>query len=155
MNDIEKASRIRNSELAKSGLCNTPASTAHAASGFPAAIFAKRRIDRALPRWFQQRSRRAHAQATDPSSTGNAEEARLPNPIVAQLFRRIWRRDPHRSTYPSVLWASTGLQVSILGMGGYHLGTVGIQERRRITWSPKHSTMASIFSITPGSITRV
>ncbi len=126
MNDIEKASRIRNSELAKSGLRNIPASTAHQPPVSRRRFLQSAALTSAAA-VVPAASRKAHAQATYPSSTGNAEEARLPNPIVRNFSGEYGSAIPSFNV-PRRPMGSTGLQVSILGVGGYHLGTIGIQK---------------------------
>ncbi len=52
----------------------------------------------------------------------------LPNPIVPNSQGRYGDSTPAVSRCRSDPWASTGLQVSIIGVGGYHLGTVAGQQ---------------------------
>lgn len=70
----------------------------------------------------------AAAQATHPKSTGNPNEARLPNPIVPNFAGEYGGNSMPGFQIPRRAMGSTGLQVSILGMGGYHLGTAKSQE---------------------------
>jgi uncharacterized protein len=72
----------------------------------------------------------AEAQATYPKHTGHPAEAssNLPNPIVPNA-----PGDYNPSSIPDFQapmrpMGSTGLQVSILGMGGFHLGTASDQD---------------------------
>lgn len=64
----------------------------------------------------------AHAQATYPRSTGHPEEAALPNPIIPN-FDGAYGGPAADFQVPKRPMGNTGLQVSIIGMGGYHLGT--------------------------------
>jgi predicted aldo/keto reductase-like oxidoreductase len=64
------------------------------------------------------------AQATN-SEPGNT--SRLPNPIVANAPGGYGSSTPHFAV-PKRPMGSTGLQVSILGVGGYHIGTVSDQQ---------------------------
>ncbi|MGC1869862.1 MAG: aldo/keto reductase [Acidobacteriaceae bacterium] len=120
---MEKASRLRNSELATPGprtrgathkpavsrgrLLQTAAFTSAAAVVSPAT--------------------QARAQATYPRSSGNADEAQVPNPIVPNFPGEYGSATTSFQVLRRPM-GNTGLQVSILGMGGYHLGTVGIQK---------------------------
>jgi predicted aldo/keto reductase-like oxidoreductase len=65
----------------------------------------------------------SEAQATKP----NAPEGSLPNPIVPGAPGESGAPTPSFEV-PRRPMGSTGLQVSILGMGGYHLGTVPTQD---------------------------
>jgi aryl-alcohol dehydrogenase-like predicted oxidoreductase len=69
----------------------------------------------------------AHAQAVDAHGAAAQEEAKLPNPIVPN-FAGEYSAPTSDFEVPKRPMGSTGLQVSILGMGGYHLGTVSTQE---------------------------
>jgi len=69
--------------------------------------------------------REAHAQATS-HARANTEE-RLPNPIVPNFNGEYGGATPSFQV-PKRAMGSTGLQVSIIGMGGYHLGTVSTQD---------------------------
>ena len=70
----------------------------------------------------------AEAQATYPKGTGHPEEANLPNPIVPNYPGQYGAPSATPNfTCPKRPMGSTGLQVSILGMGGYHLGTASSQ----------------------------
>jgi aryl-alcohol dehydrogenase-like predicted oxidoreductase len=71
--------------------------------------------------------REAHAHATYPRGTGNTGETQLPNPIVPNFSGQYGNSTPAFAV-PRRPMGSTGLQVSIIGLGGYHLGTVGIQK---------------------------
>lgn len=64
----------------------------------------------------------ADAQATYPESTGHPSEASLPNPIVPNFDDEYGGSTPDFQV-PKRSMGSTGLQVSIIGLGGYHLGT--------------------------------
>src|SRR5438105_9965998 len=70
----------------------------------------------------------AEAQATYPRSSGNAAEANLPNPIVPNFSGQYGNGSLPQFECPKRPMGSTGLQVSILGVGGYHLGTVPTQD---------------------------
>jgi aryl-alcohol dehydrogenase-like predicted oxidoreductase len=72
--------------------------------------------------------REVYAQSTYPRSTGNADEVQLPNPIVPNFAGEYGNFSTQDFQVPKRPMGSTGLQVSIIGMGGYHLGTVGIQD---------------------------
>ncbi len=73
----------------------------------------------------------AAAQATYPYQTGKGAQSKMPNPIVPNFQGQY----PGMSAagagpsfqVPKRALGSTGLQVSILGMGGFHLGTVAGQ----------------------------
>ena len=66
------------------------------------------------------------AQATYPKGAGNMDESRLPNPIVSN-FEGEYGGATADFQVPKRAMGSTGLQVSIIGMGGYHLGTAPTQ----------------------------
>jgi predicted aldo/keto reductase-like oxidoreductase len=66
----------------------------------------------------------AGAQAIDPRVT--AAESRLPNPVVPN-FQGEYGAPTASFQVPKRPMGSTGLQVSIIGMGGYHLGTASTQ----------------------------
>ncbi len=123
MNDMEKASRLRNLELANSGVRNTSAGGVH-----QPAVSRRRFLQTAAftsaAAVVPTGNRKAHAQATDPEKT---DETRLPNPIVRN-FSGEYGGAMSAFNVPRRPMGSTGLQVSILGVGGYHLGTVGIQK---------------------------
>ncbi len=68
----------------------------------------------------------AEAQATYARSTGHVPASSLPNPIVPNPPGQ-YSASPG-FTVPRRTLGSTGLQVSILGMGGFHLGTASGQE---------------------------
>ena len=70
----------------------------------------------------------ADAQATHPDKTGLATESNLPNPIVSNFVGEYGNSSTPSFQVPKRPMGSTGLQVSILGMGGYHLGTVPSQQ---------------------------
>ncbi len=70
----------------------------------------------------------ADAQATYPKGSGNGTEAKLPNPIVPNFQGSYGESSSPSFQAPKRPMGSTGLQVSILGMGGYHLGTAKSQE---------------------------
>lgn len=70
----------------------------------------------------------ADAQATYPKGTGNGPESKLPNPIVPNFQGGYGQESMPGFQVPKRAMGSTGLQVSILGMGGYHLGTAKSQE---------------------------
>lgn len=69
----------------------------------------------------------AAAQATHPRSTGNAAEAQVPNPIVPNFQGEYGGASTASFQVPRRAMGSTGLQVSIIGLGGYHLGTASSQ----------------------------
>lgn len=73
-------------------------------------------------------AREAAAQATHPKGTGNASEAKLPNPIVPNFQGEYGGRSGAAFQVPRRAMGSTGLQVSIIGLGGYHLGTASSQD---------------------------
>jgi aryl-alcohol dehydrogenase-like predicted oxidoreductase len=65
-------------------------------------------------------------QATNPEQgTGNA--SRLPNPIIPNAHGGYGSPSPQFAV-PKRPMGSTGLQVSIIGLGGYHIGTVAGQQ---------------------------
>ncbi len=70
----------------------------------------------------------AEAQATYSKSTGNGAESKLPNPLVPNFTGEYGSSSTPGFQVPRRPMGSTGLQVSILGMGGYHLGTAKSQE---------------------------
>jgi aryl-alcohol dehydrogenase-like predicted oxidoreductase len=70
----------------------------------------------------------AEAQATYPRGTRNMDETRLPNPIVPNSPGGYGSSAGPVFEVPKRAMGSTGLQVSILGMGGYHLGTAATQQ---------------------------
>lgn len=70
----------------------------------------------------------AAAQATYPKGTGHPAETKLPNPIVANFAGEYGGASMAGFQVPRRAMGSTGLQVSILGMGGYHLGTASGQD---------------------------
>ena len=73
-------------------------------------------------------ARDSDAQVTYERETGKGAEAQLPNPIVPN-FQGEYGGGPSASfQVPRRPMGSTGLQVSILGMGGYHLGTAKSQD---------------------------
>jgi aryl-alcohol dehydrogenase-like predicted oxidoreductase len=63
------------------------------------------------------------AEAQSASRSRAATETRLPNPIVPN-FSGEYGAEAASFQVPKRAMGSTGLQVSIIGMGGYHLGTV-------------------------------
>jgi aryl-alcohol dehydrogenase-like predicted oxidoreductase len=69
------------------------------------------------------------AQATYPRSTGEGSQSQLPNPIVPNFQGQYGGASMPSFQVPKRAMGGTGLQVSILGMGGYHLGTVAGQEQ--------------------------
>lgn len=73
-------------------------------------------------------SAEADAQATYPERTGNAAETKLPNPIVPNFGGEYGSKDTPSFQVPKRPMGSTGLQVSIVGVGGFHLGTAKSQE---------------------------
>jgi predicted aldo/keto reductase-like oxidoreductase len=73
-------------------------------------------------------ARDASAQATYPRGTGNTPEVNLPNPIIPNFAGSYGGSSLPDFQAPKRPMGSTGLQVSILGMGGYHLGTASSQD---------------------------
>lgn len=69
----------------------------------------------------------AEAQDTHARGTGNAAQTRLPNPIVPNFQGEYGAASTPSFQVPKRPMGSTGLQVSILGMGGYHLGSASSQ----------------------------
>jgi uncharacterized protein len=69
----------------------------------------------------------AQAQATHPHTPGNGPASALPNPIIPN-FPGQYGDSSTPFQIPKRAMGSTGLQVSILGMGGYHLGTASGQD---------------------------
>ncbi len=126
MNDMENAGKLPNSEGANSELRH-PSTAAARKSGVSRRRFLQTAAFTGAAVAVQSGSDKARAQATDSDSTGPAAETHLPNPIVPNFS------DEHGSessvfNVPRRPMGSTGLRVSIVGMGGYHLGTVGIQK---------------------------
>ncbi len=70
----------------------------------------------------------AAAQATYPASTGNSAEINVPNPVVPNFQGEYNPASTPAFPVPRRPLGSTGLQVSIVGMGGYHLGTASGQD---------------------------
>ena len=70
----------------------------------------------------------AEAQATYPAQTADAPEAKLPNPIVPNFSGQYGGASTPGFSVPRRPMGSTGLQVSIVGMGGFHLGTAASQQ---------------------------
>jgi len=66
------------------------------------------------------------AQAT--SRVSAASGSRLPNPIVPNFAGEYGSAFLPSFQVPKRAMGSTGIQVSIIGMGGYHLGTVDTQD---------------------------
>ena len=74
-------------------------------------------------------AREADAQATYPRSTGAGAQSKLPNPIVPNFQGQYGGgANVPGFTVPKRPMGSTGLEVSILGMGGFHLGTAAGQD---------------------------
>ena len=126
MKDIENAGRISNSELANSEL-RKPSANAISKRGVSRRRFLQNAAFTSAAVAVPSGSKRARAQATCPDATGHAQETQLPNPIVPN-FSGEYGSASSAFSVPRRPMGSTGLQVSILGMGGYHLGTVGIQK---------------------------
>lgn len=123
MNDMENASRLRISELAKAGLRNSSASGVQQPAVSRRQFLQSAALTSAavvVPAPHLE----AHAQAPDPGSTG---ETQIHNPIVRN-FSGEYGSATTAFEVPKRPMGSTGLQVSILGLGGYHLGTLGIQK---------------------------
>ncbi len=72
-------------------------------------------------------SKVADAQATYPYATGKGAQSKMPNPVVPNFEGEYGSMATPSFTVPKRAMGSTGLQVSILGMGGYHLGTASGQ----------------------------
>ena len=70
----------------------------------------------------------ANAQATYPHATGAGSQSKMPNPIVPNFEGEYGGGDSGSFQVPKRAMGSTGLQVSILGMGGFHLGTAAGQQ---------------------------
>ncbi len=70
--------------------------------------------------------RSAAGQAT--SAGAAAVESSLPNPVVRNFEGQYGSGSTPEFEVPKRAMGSTGLQVSILGMGGFHLGTVPTQD---------------------------
>jgi uncharacterized protein len=73
-------------------------------------------------------NRRADAQAANPRSTDLPDELKMPNPIVPNFTGEYGGPSQPSFQVPKRAMGSTGLQVSILGVGGYHLGTTPTQQ---------------------------
>jgi aryl-alcohol dehydrogenase-like predicted oxidoreductase len=73
-------------------------------------------------------NQQAHAQATHPRATGQPDELNSPNPIVPNFNGEYGGPSQPTFQVPKRPMGSTGLQVSIIGMGGYHLGTAPTQQ---------------------------
>ena len=69
---------------------------------------------------------RANAQTAYAGSTG--QHSNLPNPIVPNFQGQYGDSSQPSFQVPKRAMGSTGLQVSIIGMGGYHLGTAAGQQ---------------------------
>jgi predicted aldo/keto reductase-like oxidoreductase len=72
-------------------------------------------------------ARDAVAQATNTQSA-NKPEGSSPNPVVPNFQGQYGSSSVPAFEVPKRAMGSTGVQVSILGMGGYHLGTVSTQD---------------------------
>jgi aryl-alcohol dehydrogenase-like predicted oxidoreductase len=70
----------------------------------------------------------ANTQTARASSNGLGTESNLPNPIVPNFQGQYGDSSTPGFQVPKRPMGSTGLQVSIIGMGGYHLGTAAAQE---------------------------
>ena len=66
-------------------------------------------------------------QATHPHSAASAGEPSLPNPVVPNFQGEYGGQSRPTFEAPKRAMGKTGLQVSILGVGGYHLGTTSNQ----------------------------
>jgi uncharacterized protein len=71
---------------------------------------------------------RADLQASPSASSPSKSPGTLPNPIVPNSEGGYGASSTPSFKVPKRPMGSTGLQVSILGMGGYHLGTAAGQE---------------------------
>src|SRR5438309_789273 len=70
----------------------------------------------------------ADAQATRSAAGPNTPEAKMPNPVVPNFNGQYGSGTTPQFQAPKRAMGSTGLQCSILGVGGYHLGTVPTQD---------------------------
>ena len=80
---------------------------------------------------FAATSATSSGQAVDPASRGSRElndSASLPNPIVKNFSSPYGVSALPDFQAPKRPMGKTGLQVSILGVGGYHIGTVSGQD---------------------------
>lgn len=66
-------------------------------------------------------------QATHPHSAASTGEPALPNPVVPNFQGEYGGQSQPAFEAPKRAMGKTGLQVSILGVGGYHLGTTASQ----------------------------
>jgi predicted aldo/keto reductase-like oxidoreductase len=71
---------------------------------------------------------RGEAMGQAVSASAAETEATLPNPVVANFAGEYGKPTIPEFEVPKRAMGSTGLQVSILGMGGFHLGTVSTQD---------------------------
>lgn len=69
----------------------------------------------------------AASQAIDPRTGAGGAESRLPNPVVPNFEGKYGGAANEPFEVPKRAMGKTGLQVSILGMGGFHLGTAAGQ----------------------------
>ena len=69
----------------------------------------------------------AQAQHAGEAGAANLAVEQTPNPVIANFKGRYGKGDVPEFQAPRRPMAKTGLEVSILGVGGYHLGTIGKQ----------------------------
>jgi uncharacterized protein len=72
--------------------------------------------------------RQAHAQIAHAQVHSQPDDFRLPNPVVPNFTGEYGGPSQPSFQVPKRPMGSTGLQVSILGVGGYHLGTTPTQQ---------------------------
>lgn len=70
----------------------------------------------------------ASGQAVEPADNSGLKQAALPNPIVKNFSGAYDASSMPDFQAPKRPMGKTGLQVSILGVGGYHIGTVSGQD---------------------------
>jgi aryl-alcohol dehydrogenase-like predicted oxidoreductase len=73
-------------------------------------------------------SAEARAQATYPHATGQGSQSQMPNPIVPNFEGEYGASSSPGFEVPKRPMGATGLEVSIIGMGGFHLGTASGQQ---------------------------
>ena len=73
-------------------------------------------------------ARDAHGQDMHPRGAGHPSETWLPNPVVPNFQGEYGGASTLTFQVPKRPMGSTGLQVSIIGMGGYHLGAAPTQD---------------------------
>ena len=70
----------------------------------------------------------AHAQVNSPAARGGGPSGTLPNPIIPNFQGEYGSSSMPSFQVPKRPMGRTGLQVSILGMGGFHLGAARSQD---------------------------